>query len=114
MGASCGGGSNTQLNDEDYYKIGLRPRHGYALLDVFNKRDLRLLYLRNPWGHYSWKGNWSYKSELWNSKLKKRLMPQGLVEGNFWISYEDVLKYFDSVDICKIRPNWNEARMQGM
>lgn len=38
-------------------------------------------------------------------------MPHGSDEGLFWISFEDMLQYFDCVDVCKIRDNWTEARV---
>lgn len=54
----------------------------------------RLLRLRNPWGRYSWKGDWSDGSSLWSSELREKLMPKGADDGVFWISFDDMLKYF--------------------
>ena len=31
-------------------------------------------------------------------------------DGCFWISYEDLLKYFYDISICKIRSDWFESR----
>ncbi len=31
-------------------------------------------------------------------------------EGCFWISFDDVLKYFYDITICKVRANWTESR----
>ena len=69
---------------------------------------------RNPWGHYSWKGDWSDSSSLWTHSLREQLIPLGADEGVFWISFRDVLKYFDCIDICKVRFDWNEIRLQGV
>uniref|UniRef100_H2YK54 Calpain catalytic domain-containing protein n=2 Tax=Ciona savignyi TaxID=51511 RepID=H2YK54_CIOSA len=123
MGASCGGG-NMEINEREYHDIGLRPRHAYSVLDVTDATTqsgstVRLVKLRNPWGHFSWKGDWSDESMLWqqNQALANRLHSNRGNHGNdgtFWISLGDMIRYFDSVDICKIcNRNWVEVRLNG-
>lgn len=113
MGASCGGG-NMQVNDSEYHRVGLRPRHAYSVLDVQDIDGLRLVRLRNPWGHFSWRGDWSDSSALLTSKLKERLMPHGDDDGLFWMAFTDMVNYFDSIDVCKVRSDWTEIRLEGV
>lgn len=69
---------------------------------------------RNPWGHYSWNKEWSDKSSLWTSNLRAKLKPNQANDGLFWISFSSMLKYFDSIDVCKFSRDWNEIRIEGV
>lgn len=112
MGTSCGG-FNVNVQADEYERMGLSPNHSYSLLDVKSVSGNRLLRLRNPWGRYSWKGAWSDDSATWTPDLRKLLSPNSSSEGIFWISFEHVLRYFDNVDICKVRSGWSEIRLSG-
>lgn len=103
-----------KVDEVEYHSKGLRPRHAYSLLDVRDLDGNRLLKLRNPWGHFVWKGDWSDSSELWTRRLRQELIPDGSEDGTFWISFPDVLKYFDCIDICKVRNGWSEVRLTGI
>lgn len=112
MGASCGG--DTKPEEEDLFAaVGLQTHHAYSVLDVKDVHGIRLVRLRNPWGRFSWTGDWSDGSPLWNPELRYELMALGSEEGVFWMSLEDFMKYFDSVDVCKIREGWAEAHVNG-
>ncbi|XP_050355302.1 calpain-D isoform X1 [Nymphalis io] len=116
MGASCGGG-NMKVDEEEYQRLGLRPRHAYSVLDVAElggSPPLRLLRLRNPWGHYTWRGAWAAHCPRWTDALRRALPAAERDQGVFWISFDDVLRYFDCIDICKVRVGWHEVRLAGI
>ncbi|KAG6448478.1 hypothetical protein O3G_MSEX005537 [Manduca sexta] len=128
MGASCGGG-NMKVDEEEYQRLGLRPRHAYSVLDVVEipcssasggGAPTRLLRLRNPWGHYTWRGAWAHACPRWSEESRRAVRAQvgcsdaDRDQGVFWISFEDVLKYFDCIDICKVRGGWQEVRLGGV
>ena len=47
------------IPDED--AIGLVGTHAYAVLEVFKTSSgKRMLLIKNPWGHFSWKGKYSF------------------------------------------------------
>lgn len=83
---------NMKVDEDEYLRRGLRPRHAYSVLDVRDVNGVRLLRLRNPWGHYCWTGDWSDDSSVWTTELREQLMPHGASDGVFWISFEDVLR----------------------
>ncbi len=77
--------------------------------------------MRNPWGNSSWTGPWSQNSPEWTPEIKlelsqrinqqSRSLDRDSIQGVFWIQFEDFLKFFSSVDICKLYANWFETRM---
>ncbi|XP_031551035.1 calpain-15-like [Actinia tenebrosa] len=112
MGASCGGDSKPE-EEATFNNVGLQTHHAYSVLDVKDVHGHRLLRLRNPWGRFSWKGEWSDASSIWTPELRHELMAHGAEEGVFWISLADFMNYFDSVDVCKIREDWADVRVTG-
>ncbi|KAL4703347.1 hypothetical protein ACJJTC_013113 [Scirpophaga incertulas] len=120
MGASCGGG-NMKVDEDEYQRLGLRPRHAYSVLDVVEVAGpTRLLRLRNPWGHYTWRGAWAHGCPRWTEEARRAVQSHtgstdaDRDQGVFWISFDDVLKYFDCIDICKVRVGWHEVRLAGI
>lgn len=136
MCAMC---SNNLVNKDEFDRCGLLNIHAYSLQDVRQSQDgkHRLVKLRNPWGGaFRWtgriiifqykfkfkfnihnfhvKGDWSDNSRLWleNEDLYRELynVERNKKDGVFWMPFTAFVKYFECVDICKIRHNWYEVR----
>ena len=114
MGASCG---RMEDDQQKYKDVGLITQHVYSLMDIEPKaggNSTRLVCLRNPHGSSKWSGKWCDDSALWSSSRvppalrNKRPNKQG--NGIFWMSFEDFLQYFETTDVCKLRPDWHETR----
>ncbi|CAG0891863.1 unnamed protein product [Darwinula stevensoni] len=112
MGAGCGAESRN-IREEEYNHMGLSSRHAYSVLDVQDIGGERLVRMRNPWGHSSWRGDWSDDCTKWTDVLREKYMPHGAGEGLFWIPFQGVLRYFDRIAICKVRNDWSEVRLEG-
>ncbi|CAF1562629.1 unnamed protein product [Adineta ricciae] len=114
MCAMC---SNNLVSKEEFEKYGLLNIHAYSLQDIQQSKDgrHRLVKLRNPWGGtHRWTGDWSDQSRLWleNPDLRRELLNEkrNKRDGVFWMPFVSFVKYFECVDICKLRHNWYEVR----
>lgn len=63
-------------NEEKHKELGLVVGHAYGLIAATTVTDksggrVNILKLRNPWGSFEWKGDWSDTSDCWTSELQK-------------------------------------------
>lgn len=87
--------------------MGIESFHAYSITDAFeifldNGVEEKLVKLRNPWGSFEWKGDWSDNSPLWTPALKECLDVKNRDDGIFFMSYSDFCKCFSIVEICHI------------
>lgn len=134
LGASCGRRDTKPIV---FQQVGLRSDHAYALLDARQvDGGVQLVKLRNPWGVDSWTGDWSATSNRWTPALREALdyYPDGAPStaaaagpvssiakyrtrnasqssGIFWMSFQDFLRYFRTIDICKVQDSWSCVRL---
>ena len=101
------GASIVDFQIEDQRSDGLVTRHAYAITNVCkiykrsdsfnyspkfanfkNKGDkVRLIRLRNPWGHTEWNGRYSDNSIEWNNiseEEKNKINMTSRLDGEFW------------------------------
>uniref|UniRef100_A0A670I0P3 Calpain-3 n=1 Tax=Podarcis muralis TaxID=64176 RepID=A0A670I0P3_PODMU len=91
---------------------GLVTGHAYSVTAVeeitFKGDKLKLVRLRNPWGQVEWNGAWSDNSDEWNviNKAEKtRLQHKVAEDGEFWMSFQDFLRYFTKLEMCNLTPD---------
>lgn len=70
-------------------------------------QNLRLLRIRNPWGHGEWKGDYSDNSSLWTSELKYKVGYENREDGLFFMKWEDFCYCFTSVQFSVIEDSWD-------
>lgn len=101
-----------QVGNEMIYvrSVGLLEGHAYSILDARQLAGDCVVKVRQPWGHtMEWTGEWSDSSERWNDvspAVKEEIGFKKRDDGTFWMSIEDLQKYFVGVEICKYVPHW--------
>ena len=54
----CTGCSNYRGGPEAKAKTGLVSGHAYGVINTYKGHGVQLVQIRNPWGHFEWKGAW--------------------------------------------------------
>ena len=91
--------------------LGLISCHAYTIINIYDKiigeNHYKLVKLRNPWGEKEFNGDWSDKSSKWNDALKKIFEFEEVKDdGIFYMSFDDFINYFKSLEILKIKENY--------
>lgn len=76
--------------------------HAYSIMEAREIKGNRLLKVRNPWGEGEWRGAWSDGSEQWTPEWMQLLNHRFGDDGQFWISYEDLLREYSSFDRTRL------------
>lgn len=99
MAASAG---STSASVDALEKLGLIGNHSYGMLGCVEVTDrfgdnVRLVQLRNPWGDFEWKGDWGDASDCWTDESKRVAGWSNEDDGTFFMSLEDLTKYFSRI-----------------
>lgn len=97
-------------NEEEVEQMGLIKDHNYILSNIVeikdkNNEDLILCKLRNPiLSEVNWKGEWNEQSDNWTDEVNNQINEDILEtdKNEFFITINDLLKYFYRTDICHI------------
>ncbi|KAI0018623.1 cysteine proteinase [Xylariomycetidae sp. FL0641] len=86
---------------------GIVECHAYSVMRAVEIDGQRLVLLRNPWGKVEWKGPWSDGSKEWTAEWLVKLDHRFGDDGNFWISYKDLLRKYQAFDRTRLfGPDW--------
>lgn len=102
-----------EMSDSRASSLGLVPTHAYAVLDVREACDVRMVLVKNPWSHMRWKGKYSPEDTTsWTNAMRKALRYDQLSamqrdNGIFWIDYNSLCAAFKGLYL-----NWNRDLFQ--
>ncbi len=96
---------------EEKIEIGIVSGHAYSILDLREIVDSqgqlrRIVQLRNPWGSFEWKGDFSDNSPLWTPTARQDLNVQISDDGIFWMPFSQMPEFFEGIGILKTQPGY--------
>ena len=125
-GALLGVGSpENPMGDAAINQSGIVQGHAYAVLDVQEVDEFKLVKLRNPHGRTGaeWRGDWSDISPNWTQRMKNKLKYEpvsaegdsGQADGVFWMDVDDFIQQYSYLYICRTFNDrqWQKASLQG-
>ncbi|PHH59509.1 hypothetical protein CDD81_3149 [Ophiocordyceps australis] len=81
---------------------GIMELHSYSVQKAVEIEGKRLVRLKNPWGKGEWKGAWSDGSKEWTAEWLAKLEHRFGDDGDFWISYQDLLRKFQAIERVRL------------
>jgi len=99
------------ISEKNVKEEGLLAAHAYSLLGALTSKNrsgsqVHLVKLRNPWGWKEWNKAYSDQSKDWTEEQKREFKIVVKEDGIFYMKIEDMLRYFDSIEICKVHDNY--------
>jgi hypothetical protein len=104
------------IPEKQLEESGLLGGHAYAVLEAKKTSSgIRLIRIRNPWGHGEWKLKWSDDDkQSWTDDVIKELHVKFGDDGEFWMEYSDFCKYWTQLDSVRLFNDPNEKIKKGL
>jgi len=77
------------------------------MLGTYELGKYRVIKLRNPWGKFEWKGDFSDDSPLWTERWKRIVGYRKADDGMFCMKLEDFVERFNEVHIGYYNEGWD-------
>ena len=92
---------------EDGTFNGLVKGHAYAILWAGEVGGYKLLHVRNPWGGFEWRGDWSKGSLLWTNEVRFNEVSEYCEATHHLLSFIIFPKSQVKTDIKRQYASWN-------
>ena len=104
-------GTMDENQNIDLDEVGLSYSHSYTVINIYKvnteKKNEKLVKLKNPWRSNEFNGEWSNFSKKWTPELKKQCdFQEDIDDGIFYMSFDDFIKYFSLLDIAKLEKGY--------
>ena len=97
-------------------EVGLAAGHAYTVLGVMEidtgKELEKVVRLRNPYGNGEFNGDWSDYSKKWTPELKIKYNLVIKDDGDFYMGFDDFIKYYITLGICKLHPGYKTTSVR--
>ncbi|KAJ8605867.1 hypothetical protein CTAYLR_000562 [Chrysophaeum taylorii] len=115
LGAGSRGEDHTLTRGRDEKRGGIVPGHAYSIISAAERKGVKLLKLRNPWGSFEWDGKWSDGSSEWKDRpdvARAFHYYKADDDGTFFMEWSDFCARFDSIDVCVRTTGMSEFVLQ--
>ena len=97
---------------DDVEDVGLSQGHAFTVLGIHEIKGERVIRLRNPWGEGEFNGDWSDFSSKWTEELKQKYKYYEKEDGDFFMGYNDFMKYFVTMGFAKFHHKWSSNKLK--
>ena len=112
---------SAEIDADTKCRNGILTNHAYALIGLANLKEQSFVRIRNARCDLEFSGKYSRDAQIWklpakNTEIVTAFGSAGdeLPPGEFWMSYEEFVTYFNRVYICRISlTNLNARRFAG-
>ena len=102
-----------EIGDAFTNELGIVAGHAYAVMEIAEIDNFKLVKLRNPHGHKGaeWNGDWGDNDkERWNTRYMQKLKHTNAQDGLFWMELDDFIEQYSYLYVCHIlshQDGWN-------
>jgi len=83
----------------------------FSVVHLYEVDGCRLLKLRNHYGHYDWKGDFSVNSPVWSRGLREQVGYNFQDKSCFFMTIKDFMRVFEVLYVCHYHDNWVRKQM---